>query len=94
MWFLYAWREWAWGRRISISLPLSPRYELPAGVNLRFVIGASDGFTQFCSSSIRIKIDAVPGRINQVPVYVTVPVFTMDNVQSYVVLVMDLCQLD
>jgi heme/copper-type cytochrome/quinol oxidase subunit 2 len=50
-----------------------PTIRLPAGVNLRFVIGASDVLHSFAVPALGIKIDAVPGRINQVPVYVTVP---------------------
>jgi heme/copper-type cytochrome/quinol oxidase subunit 2 len=38
---------------------------LPADAELRFVITAYRCFAQFCDTCISIKIDAIPGRLNQ-----------------------------
>jgi len=50
-----------------------PTVRLPVGVPFRFVIVGSDVLHSFAIPALGIKLDAVPGRVNQVSVYVTVP---------------------
>jgi len=49
------------------------RLTLPVNVNLRFLITASDVLHSWAVPELGLKIDAVPGRLNQIIAFITHP---------------------
>ena len=53
-------------RLLEVDMPLI----LPQGVNIKLIITAKDVLHSFAIPSLGIKMDAVPGRLNQVTVFI------------------------
>jgi len=50
-------------------LEVDNRLVLPAKTNIRVVVTATDVLHSFAVPSLGIKLDAIPGRLNQTPLY-------------------------
>lgn len=66
---------------------------LPVRVHLRLMISSFDVLHSFALPSMGLKVDAVPGRINQLELFIKRSVYFLVNVVKSVVLDMLLCLL-
>lgn len=66
---------------------------LPVRVHLRLMISSFDVLHSFALPSMGLKVDAVPGRINQLELFIKRSVCFSVNVVRFVVLDMLLCLL-
>lgn len=57
---------------------------LPVRVHLRLMISSFDVLHSFAMPSMGLKVDAVPGRINQLELFIKRTVFSLDNVVKFV----------
>lgn len=74
-------------RLLEVDEPLF----LPIRLHIRLIITADDVLHSFAMPAMGLKIDAVPGRLNQLELFIKRPVYFLDNVVKYVELDMDLC---
>lgn len=54
-------------------LEVDNRVLLPTNTNIRIVVTAADVIHSWALPGLRIKVDAVPGRLNQIPAYCLYP---------------------
>ena len=66
---------------------------LPILTHIRLLVTGADVLHSFAVPSLGLKIDAVPGRLNQTGVFIKRPGFFLDNVLRFVVQIILLCQL-
>lgn len=64
---------------------------LPTKLHIRLLISGFDVLHSFAIPSMGLKIDAVPGRLNQLELFIKRADYFMDNAAKFVVLVTDLC---
>lgn len=65
---------------------------LPTRLHIRLLISGFDVLHSFAMPSMGLKIDAVPGRLNQLELFIKRSVYSLVNVVRFVELDMDLCQ--
>lgn len=75
-------------RLLEVDEPLI----LPIRLHIRLIITADDVLHSFAMPAMGLKIDAVPGRLNQLELFIKRTVYFLDNVVKFVELDMDLCQ--
>ena len=64
---------------------------LPVRLHIRLVISSFDTLHSFAIPSMGIKVDAIPGRMNQIEIFIKRAAYFLDNAVKFVGLVMDLC---
>lgn len=64
---------------------------LPTNLHLRLIITSDDVLHSFAMPAMGLKVDAVPGRMNQLDLFIKRTDYFLDNVVKFVELVMDLC---
>lgn len=67
---------------------------LPTRLHIRLLISGFDVLHSFAMPSMGLKVDAVPGRLNQLELFIKRSVYFLDNAVKFVELDMDLCQLN
>jgi len=67
---------------------------LPTRLHIRLLVSGFDVLHSFAMPAMGLKVDAVPGRLNQLELFIKRSVYFLDNAVRYVVLDMDLCQLN
>lgn len=67
---------------------------LPTRLHIRLLISGFDVLHSFAMPAMGLKVDAVPGRLNQLELFIKRPEFFLDNVVRFVGLDMGLCLLN
>lgn len=67
---------------------------LPVRLHIRLVVSSFDTLHSFAIPSMGVKVDAIPGRMNQIEIFIKRAEFFLVNVVKFVELVMDLCLLN
>lgn len=67
---------------------------LPTRLHIRLLISGFDVLHSFAMPSMGLKVDAVPGRLNQLELFIKRSVYFSDNAVKFVELDMDLCLLN
>ena len=67
---------------------------LPVKLHLRLIITSDDVLHSFAMPAMGLKVDAVPGRMNQLDLFIKRTDYFLVNAVKFVVLVMDLCLLN
>jgi heme/copper-type cytochrome/quinol oxidase subunit 2 len=67
---------------------------LPTRLHIRLLVSGFDVLHSFAMPAMGLKVDAVPGRLNQLELFIKRSVYFLDNAVRFVVLDMDLCQLN
>lgn len=67
---------------------------LPTRLHIRLLISGFDVLHSFAMPSMGLKVDAVPGRLNQLELFIKRSVYFLVNAAKSVVLDMDLCLLN
>ncbi len=66
--------------------------QLPADAEIRLAVTGTDVIHSFAVTKFSVKIDAIPGRLNQFEYELRSPVHIMDSVLNFAVLDMALCR--
>lgn len=67
---------------------------LPTRLHIRLLVSGFDVLHSFAMPSMGLKVDAVPGRLNQLELFIKRSEYFLDNAVKFVELDMDLCQLN